>query len=80
MNLDQGHLFYRANTLVGSSGAPIFCRGSLCGIHIGADTLSPDAKIELNGLRYGVTNRNKGVYVDEQILQLIQEMPAIRLI
>jgi V8-like Glu-specific endopeptidase len=39
----QVHLLYRLNTLPGSSGAPLFLRGALCGIHIGAPRWNKNA-------------------------------------
>ena len=80
MDMNQEHLFYRVNTLKGSSGAPIFQRGSLCGIHIATDHISSDAVIEFSGLRFGVTNRNKGIFINADIINFLRGRPAISLI
>ena len=79
-DMNQEHLFYRVNTLKGSSGAPIFRRGRLCGIHIAADHISSDAVVEFSGLRAGVTNRNKGIFINAGIINFLRGRPAISVI
>lgn len=73
----QNYLFYRVQTLAGSSGSPILYNGEICGIHISADILSQNEFVSVDGTRYNVTNRNKGVFVNEEMIELLKARPVI---